>query len=719
MTSQKIIKLEGDALIVRLKIDEGRVFLTDIHPVGSPPEKIPSPFFACSALPLVEVRLAGEGIKTSKSSKTLIGGYVGTRLQYSSHQEHTDGTSKTLNITTEDPVSKVSVTSHLTIYSGIPVLRSSATICNNADNDVVVTQLSSLVAGGLTHDKEWHHNYVLSTANNTWFREAQWTEQSLASIGLGDYGAHELRAGHDASLAHFALHNRGTFSTEGHLPMGLLKRKDGTETWLWQVENNGSWVWDVGDFKDDLYLAASGPRGVEHDWRQRLAPGQSFTSVPAAVCHLWDTPDAAFAALTQYRRCIRRKHADNERLPIIFNDYMNCLMGDPTDEKILALVEPAQKAGAEIFCIDCGWYSDDSNWWDDVGLWEPSKTRFPMGFKTLLATIREKGLIPGVWLEPEVIGVRSIMAARLPYEAFFQRDGQRIVEKGRYQLDYRHPAVIERMDSVVDRIVLEYGVGYFKFDYNINVNQGTDIDSSSPGVGELGHNRAYLDWVNKLYDRYPDLVIESCSSGAQRLDYAMLSVHSLQSTSDQQDPIRYAAIASAMPSATTPEQAASWAYPQPSWDDEKNAITVINSLLGRVHLSGRLDLLQPDQFELVAEGMKLYKEIRKDVSTGLPFWPLGLPAWHDEWVAVGLSTPQKSHCYVAVYHRGGSCSISLPISMLKGQQDICVKLLYPSKFAAEARWDASDASLIVRLPATACGRLFRLSVAYARFRSQI
>jgi hypothetical protein len=66
-------------------------------------------------------------------------------------------------------------------------------------------------------------------------------------------------------------------------------------------------------------------------------------------------------------------------------------------------------------------------------------------------------------------------------------------------------------------------------------------------------------WVNRIFGRYPDLIIESCSSGAQRLDSAILLVHPLQSTSDQQCPGRYAAISASIPTAVVPEQGASWA----------------------------------------------------------------------------------------------------------------------------------------------------------------
>jgi alpha-galactosidase len=491
--------------------------------------------------------------------------------------------------------------------------------------------------------------------------------------------------------------------------MGLLKRRDNAETWLWQVENNGSWRWEIGDWKDSVYLAAGGPIETDHDWRQRLGPGIKFTTAPVALCHVLDDYETAFAALTQYRRTIRRKHMDNQTLPIIFNDYMNCLMGDPTDEKILALVDPVVRAGAEYFVIDCGWYADDAGWWDDVGEWEPSKKRFSKGLKHLLTQLKEKGLTPGLWIEPEVVGVRSVVANQLPDEAFFQRDGQRVVEKGRYQLDFRHPAVRERMHGIINRLVTEFGAGYFKFDYNIEVTQGTDINTSSPGSGQLDHNRAYLAWVNELHDRFPDLVIENCSSGAQRMDYAMLATHALQSTSDQQDPDRYAAISAALPTAVTPEQGATWAYPQPEWDDETNALTVVNSLLGRIHLSGRLDILTPKQFDIIKGGMDVYREIRADLPTATAFWPLGFPHWHDEWLALGMAAEDGRTFYVSVWRRGGEDSVELRIERLKGR-DVKSELIYPKTFGADYEWRKEEGILSVKVPSELCARLFRLTV---------
>ena len=92
-------------------------------------------------------------------------------------------------------------------------------------------------------------------------------------------------------------------------------------------------------------------------------------------------------------------------MPVIFNDYMNTLMGDPTTEKLLPLIDAAAEVGADYFCIDAGWYAE-GDWWNTVGAWQPSTTRFPNGLGEVIDRIHSRGMVPGLWLEPEVIGVR-------------------------------------------------------------------------------------------------------------------------------------------------------------------------------------------------------------------------------------------------------------------------------------------------------------------------
>jgi alpha-galactosidase len=58
-----------------------------------------------------------------------------------------------------------------------------------------------------------------------------------------------------------------------------------------------------------------------------------------------------------------------------------------------------------------------------------------------------------------------------------------------------------------------------------------------------------------------------------------------------------------------PEQGASWASTQPDWDNQRNVMIVINSLLGRVHLSGNTNLLSSQHSALIASSMLVYEQL--------------------------------------------------------------------------------------------------------------
>jgi alpha-galactosidase len=495
--------------------------------------------------------------------------------------------------------------------------------------------------------------------------------------------------------------------------MGALVDERTGRALLWQIEHNGSWAWEIGDFHDSVYLGLSGPCDAENQWSKTLGPGEGFTTVPVTLAASVHGIEGAAAELTRHRRRTRRRHPDHQGLPIVFNDYMNCLWGDPSTERLLPLVEAAADAGAEYFVIDAGWYDDTAGWWDSVGDWLPSTVRFPGGLEKIMDRVRERGMKPGIWLEPEVVGVRSTAARTLPQEAFFARGGRRLTERGRHQLDLRHPAARAHLDAAVDRLIAQFGLGYLKFDYNIEIGPGTDTNAHSAGDGLLGHNRAYLAWINALLDRHPGLVVESCASGGLRTDHAMLATAQLHSVSDQTDFRKMPAIAAAAPLAVTPEQAAVWAYPVPESTDEETAFTMASALLGRVHLSGRLDRLRPEQTALVHEALAAYREVRPHLAGSVPRWPLGLPGWRDGWVAQALeleaSATDGPDAYVLIWRRDDErAQAALPMPWL-GSGDVTAEVVYPAASKASAVWDGAERVLTVGLPNRWSAVLLRLS----------
>lgn len=646
-------------------------------------------------VPVVELLAVGGG--HAPASPRLDHTTLGGRLRYTGHELVDDG----LVVDQETPDGALRARLSLQAHEGVAAFRATVTVTNTSDRPLVLQAVPSWsmslgVPAGSTGDlpAEWQ----LVSGRSDWLAENRWSTRSLRADLFPEL-AEEL-TGHDPRDAHTAS-STGTWSTSGPLPVGLLVSEPWDLAWAWQVEHNGPWATEVAEDTAGWTLTLSGPTERLAGWTCVLAPGASFTSVPATVAVGAGLPGAA-AALTAHRRAARREHADNTAMPVVFNDYMNTLDGDPTTDKLLPLVDAAAAVGAEVFCIDAGWYDDSGHWWDSVGEWLPSTTRFPGGLGEVVEHIRAAGMVPGLWLEPEVVGVASPLAGRLPDEAFLLRHGQRVVEHDRYHLDLRHPAAVAHLDAVVDRLVAEFGVGFFKLDYNIDPGAGTDHDSDSLGDGLLGHSRAVLAWLDGVLDRHPTLVLESCSSGAMRADAAILSRSAMQSSSDQQDPWKYPPIAASTPLSVLPEQVANWAYPQPGMSPEQVAFCLVTGLLGRFYLSGYLNRMAPSELALVVEAVEVAKVLRHRIRTSSPVWPTGLPGWTDPTLSLGLRTAEGD--LVAVWQRGEAATpVHLHLPHLAGRE-VDVTVAFPAGLPSwDTSWDHTAGVLTVHAPAPGVG----------------
>ena len=640
---------------------------------------------------VVEVQVSGLDRAGERHGAKYVRTSPGFRLTLKEFRDDRNAIGRKLEVVTEDQETGLLVTSHYQFYDGIAVVRAWTTLYNGGKEDLGIEYVSSFAITGIEKEgiKLPEDKLELWIPHNGWQKELHWNKYRLDELGMSSTQPEAIRR----TSKTIGINNTGNWSTKEYIPMGYLYNAEAGSSLYWQIEHNGSWYWEIADQDGHLYLKLSGPTEHQSHWWKNLTPGESFESVPVSVGSLLGGFDEAMGELTKYRRAIRRQNADNENLPVIFNDYMNCLFGDPTTEKELPLIDAAAQCGCEYYVIDAGWYAP-GEWWDSVGEWQECRERFPNGIREVTDYIRSKGMVPGVWLELEVMGINCEKAKKMPDDWFFVRHGKRVFDRSRYQLDFRNPAVIAHVNEVIDRVVNEYGVGYIKMDYNIEPGIGTEIGAESVGQGMLLHERAYLAWLDDVFARYPDLVIENCSSGGLRIDYALLSRYSIQSTSDQEDYRNYATIAANAGAGVTPEQAAVWSYPQRAGDKEEVIYNMVNAMLGRVHQSGHLAELSEERMELVKEGIACYKKLRGDIRRAVPFYPLDLTDNEDLWACGGLKTEDKA--YLAVWKRqmegknndrrraaGTVCSettLSIPLDSLPFAKDgLRVSCLYPEK----------------------------------------
>ena len=270
--------------------------------------------------PLVEVSAIGYGRApgTNRHVETILG----KRLRYVTHED----TGSTLRIVQEDADTGLRVTSVFEAGAGV---RAWSEASLTKPGELILDFLSSLVVGLESVDAELH------SAANDWMAENRWSVQSLRSGGVPQI----VRDPHyPVARSRQAVTNIGSWSSGERLPVGVLV---GTSYALgWQIEHNGPWHYELGENRRGGYLLLSGPTGQEHQWTVRLTGDEPFTTVPVSLVAGTDR-DSTFAALTRQRRAIRMRRPIDDRMPVIFNDYMNTLMGDPTTDKLLPLIDAA------------------------------------------------------------------------------------------------------------------------------------------------------------------------------------------------------------------------------------------------------------------------------------------------------------------------------------------------------------------------------------------
>ncbi|MBR4073641.1 MAG: alpha-galactosidase [Clostridia bacterium] len=592
-------------------------------------------------------------------------------LKYDSHKYYPDKYGNKLEFYLSND--KIAVIQHYQFYNNISAVRSWVTVTNISKKNIGIEYISSFAFIGLEED-----NATVYLPHNSWCSECGWKAHTLSDLGLDRIGG--------VTTKRITAHNTGSWSSKEYLPMGAVCGRQ--NTLMWQIENNGSWHWEIGDADDMVYLKLGGPTEAENGWYKQLGSGESFETVKCGIA-VADSFDSALSAMTGYRRNIINNNAANAALPVIFNDYMNCLMGDPTTEKLLPLIDKAAEVGAEYFCVDAGWYADGF-WWDTVGEWQPCDWRFPKGITEVFDYIKAKGMVPGIWLEIEVVGINCPILSRFEDECFFMRHGKRVIDHSRYHFDFRNKKVRDYASSVIQRVVEEYGVGYIKMDYNIDAGIGTEVNSDSFGDGLLQHNRAYLNWIDEIKAKYPELILENCASGGMRMDYAQLSRFHLQSVSDQTNYGHNAVIAANCATAVLPEQAAVWSYPLANSDENEAAFNMISSMLLRIHLSGDITHLSEKQFASVKEGVEIYKSIRKSIPAFSPFYPLGLNTHQKDFACVGYKS--KTERYIAVWKlQTHKEELFVPLDTPDG-----ARILYPSD--TKCRLKTEENGIVITMP---------------------
>lgn len=499
----------------------------------------------------------------------------------------------------------------------------------NISNEVLrLSHFSSLYLDNIApnfHNKEVY----IHICNFAWQGEAQWVKFTPYELGLYPVAKH--------SFSHIdkTVSSTGSWSTHKFYPIILIEDKQDNKVWFFEIESSANWSFEFGTYIEDeicyLTLDCSTCSENNNGFYKSLNPNESFET-PNVLYGVSDSFDNAVISLLKYKR---NNGVRPKELPVCFNDYMNCLWAMPTREKLIPLIDAAAYVGAELFCIDDGWFIRNGEG-TDFGDWIENDAIFGEGgFKSIIEYIKSKGMIPGIWLELETAFSYSAISKIAP-DAILTRCGLPIGEERQF-LNFSCSKVVDYLYSRVKHLY-DLGIRYIKNDYNHSTGVGCDGEEGSFAAALYENNRKFFAFIDKLTADMPDLTIENCGSGAMRCDNATLKHFHLQSTSDQEIFTNNPSIIRGMQACMPSEKMGIWSYPFPAvykyrldidsaYDDAymqkmaDGAQTIFNmccAFFGIMTLSGHIEKCDEYNLSLISKAITAYKADRDFILNAVP-----------------------------------------------------------------------------------------------------
>lgn len=254
---------------------------------------------------------------------------------------------------------------------------------------------------------------------------------------------------------------------------------------------------------------------------------EGFETIVSSNFHGYDViyvkgPNVSEAGnkMTRYVREVLLKNNDFKP-PVTFNPWWVYEDSDIDEVVYKQNVDAVKELGFDVCILDASWFGDRGNtfWEKTRGDWDvTNETRFPSGIQSLSDYVHAAGMKFGIWIEIEAIGEDAKLHSQKP-ELVAKRDGERF---GMICLGSEQNVnwAIERMSMLIDK----FNADYILLDFNIDPMQGCNCLEHDHGLhdGLYYHYQGLYKVLRTIKQKYPQLIIENCSSGGLRIDLGLM-----------------------------------------------------------------------------------------------------------------------------------------------------------------------------------------------------
>lgn len=568
-----------------------------------------TPLRAWQVEPLVQLKLMGDSVRGFSQGITMRNSETLSSLQYAGQGIYKD-TEKIEIVTILRSDRGYACNHHLWYQHGDDAFTIQTEFLNEGQQPLSLELLASFSLSGLSPfaKDDAPNRLYLHRFRSYWSAEGRHICQTLEELNLErSWSGHGVRAERFGQV--------GSMPARGYFPFLAVEDRAEGVFWGAQLVWAGSWQMEAYRCDDQLTLSGGLADFEFGHWTKTVAPGESFSSPLAYVTTVkGDLDDLCLRLTAMQISAVEKVPPIEQSLPVLANEWCTT-WGNPSHERLIGIAKSLKNSGVKYLVIDAGWYQDEgTNWELSQGEWIPSPRLFPQGIAGTAAFIREQGLIPGIWFEFEVVGSQTPLFSSMTSH-FLHRNGFPITAGQRRFWDFRDPWVRQYLrEKVIDQL-RDWGFGYIKVDYNETIGIGVD-GTESPGEELRQHILSVQNFFRQMRLEFPDLVIEVCASGGHRLEPSMLALASMGSFSDAHESLEIPIIAANLHRLILPRQSQIWAVLHAGDSMQRLAYSLSAGFLGRLCLSGEIDLLSEQQWALVQKAIDFYQLVAPIIRNG-------------------------------------------------------------------------------------------------------
>ena len=260
-----------------------------------------------------------------------------------------------------------------------------------------------------------------------------------------------------------------------------------------------------------------------------LESGRVFETPHLALSYSTEGMGGVSRNFHRWARTEGMSHRGMQTGDILLNSWEG-LYFDINEERMIQMMDDIARFGGELFVMDDGWFGDKYQRNDDsstLGDWVVDRKKLPGGLKTLTEAARQRGIRFGIWIEPEAVNTKSELFEKHPEWALQTKGRELKLGRGGTQLvlDMTNPKVQDFAFKIVDDLLTSYPeIAYLKWDANASIQNVGSLWLPMNRQTNLyvDYHMGLLKVLQRIREKYPDVVIQDCASGGGRANYGLL-----------------------------------------------------------------------------------------------------------------------------------------------------------------------------------------------------